>query len=396
MYLLVFIPEESNKGQSLINKTAYSSYQQKSQPAFGCRLMTFMVPQSAKGQQSDEFIRQCLLESNNSLKNQAKSHRNVRDGVNDAMTLEELSGVLNEEGNPHGWGILGYLNNKLVGSPQKSIKSAETDPKYDKAVDTLIKEKPDIILAHIRLDTSKKIAINNNHPFLNGAWSFEHNGTVFIKDSEVLQDKLKEYQNKYNISAKGTTDSEQCFNYFLGKLKDYNVDTTVSGQDKSLVLKAFADTIRDIKVNTREKDKSLTGTLTNLEGNIDYLPLINFIASDGENVYAYRKGLNLFLGEYKLPNGQSDFIIASENIQPDGGTGKIKWIEIPNDTILSLSKLSDGSIKPVLADLSDVLAGKLPVSLSSMNDSPVDRFLTSIQHSPNAQKLFDFLNKEGN
>lgn len=68
------------------------------------------------------------------------------------------------------------------------------------------------VLAHVRRATVGEPKISNTHPFVDGRWSFIHNGTVpnFDKIRPRLQEVLSAKQLK---AIKGDTDSEHIFHY---------------------------------------------------------------------------------------------------------------------------------------------------------------------------------------
>lgn len=67
-----------------------------------------------------------------------------------------------------------------------------------------------LFLAHVRASTSGSTARENCHPFLNGRWSFMHNGCV--KDFARLERRLESHlSNMLYQRREGATDSELLF-----------------------------------------------------------------------------------------------------------------------------------------------------------------------------------------
>ena len=171
--------------------------------------------------------------------------------------------------NPDGWGIGNYENNstKVFKEGISAIESNE--------LPTLSKEViSKIIIAHVRKASDKKKAppsVENSHPFQYNNWMFAHNGSV---DKGHLLEIL---DDKYKKNIKGQTDSEIFFYWILQCInKQGNV-------------------IGGIKKAVSEVKK-------------EYYTALNFLLSDGANLYAFRcaKINETYYSLYKLIRNTSD------------------------------------------------------------------------------------------
>ncbi len=74
------------------------------------------------------------------------------------------------------------------------------------------------VLAHVRRATIGEPKIDNTHPFVDGRWSFIHNGTIpnFEKLRPILNAELPQERRE---AIRGDTDSEHIFHY-LRSLQD--------------------------------------------------------------------------------------------------------------------------------------------------------------------------------
>ena len=73
-------------------------------------------------------------------------------------------------------------------------------------------------------------------------------------------------------------------------------------------------------------------------------------------ILAFRHGNDLFLGAKTLHNGQKEYIISSERVKRFDKS--IKWLEIPQNYLLTISKGQKGELVPVLDPISDFIKDK--------------------------------------
>jgi len=163
--------------------------------------------------------------------------------------------------NPDGWGIGWYEEGKpKIFKEGISALDSNKFPTFSKEV------KSKIIITHVRRGTVGEPSEKNSHPFQYGNWIFAHNGSV---DREYLLSQLKE---EYKNNLKGETDSEVYFYYLLQYIKES--DDIVEGIKKAI-------------------DKIIKSSYTGL----------NFLLSDGNNLYAFRYPQDYSL--YKLKRDPS-------------------------------------------------------------------------------------------
>ncbi|MBY0403006.1 MAG: class II glutamine amidotransferase, partial [Cyanobacteria bacterium] len=255
---------------------------------------------------------------------------------------------------------------------KSSLPAFEASASFDEAVNQMLKTSPKMVLAHIRLAAPqcKEVVTVNNHPFQYEKWNFMHNGIVTGAFQPTIQNALQEMypaeksQSNGNTKTlpikgpKGTTDSEASLYYWMGLMqKKYgSVDSQVVG--KAQVRQSFADAIHDLIQASPPIYSDLKGSVLNIQGKIQVAPSMNFVASDGNLLLAFRKGAKLYLGMRRVPGqpakslSSQEYILSSEPIQPGKGFARIQWLDIPEEMILTLSRGASGAIEPELYPLS--------------------------------------------
>ena len=193
--------------------------------------------------------------------------------------------------NPHGWGIGYYKNSKPV--VEKHGESAF----YSNRFDELVKEvKSKIFIAHVRYASSGSAYSDKNaHPFVFKNWIFAHNGTI---NKERILKLLKLPYNK-NFTSE-PIDSEIYFRYVIQCIEENS------------------DIYEGIKLAVNEVVRDSSGA--------------NFLLSDGEKLYAFRLGKELYyllrdptllnvisnetkaLIESKAPTNEKAILISSEKL----------------------------------------------------------------------------------
>lgn len=308
----------------------------------------------------DDAVRKECLETNpESLKSQSTPQGNIqRNGVTEPFNCEDLFKIYQKEGNPDGWGVSAHFRNYHVPFIKKSKNSAATDPEYDKTIESLISEHPKVILAHIRLASPecKPVSEKNAHPFTYKNWSFEHNGFMGGALKPEIQDKIK--GSNYFLLAdrpKGNTDSESTFYYFLAKLKSQfrTTDTEKIGIENTK--KVFAETLVELFDKTDQKFWDLDGSVMDVKGKLDLSPACNIITSDGNMMMAFRKGHALYLGRFTNSQGEKQYIVSSETVQPKDNNVKIDWLDIPDGHMVVVSKNEQGVLQPEFTPLSEIV-----------------------------------------
>ena len=247
------------------------------------------------------------------------------------------------------------------------LQEKETDPayaskNYDNAVKQVLNKPSPIIVAHIRLDGNKSYpGINNIQPFTYKNWSMMINGRVEINESTKLLNDLNKYDKKYSLKPTGTVGDEKALYYFLGKMKDNNLnleDPNLKVQD---IQHSYAEAINDINTAIPYITQKINGKIMNITGEIETSPAFNIITSNGNILMAYANGPKLFVGAYKLNNGEKEYIISSEVIQPRQNqfNKNIEWSEIPKGHILTLYKNNKDEIVAEIKPLKKLLQEEL-------------------------------------
>ena len=216
-----------------------------SAPKFGCRFFTYMTPKPYAGQ--DRFLRGCLLDGRNSLRDQAA--RAVPEV--DREHHKNWENLIMTSGQPDAWGMAAYSPVTPAPSIYRRATMASDDPVFNMVARSLgLAKQPsspfrwlrkhvarftpsrqpvpvpgaapgypvETLLAHVRVGPNR--ILENAHPFRHGEWSFIHNG--FVPDP-VIQRLESDIENKYQavLGAKpqGTTDTERVFYYLLGRMQ---------------------------------------------------------------------------------------------------------------------------------------------------------------------------------
>jgi predicted glutamine amidotransferase len=148
--------------------------------------------------------------------------------------------------NPHGWGLGWYEN----GNAQRFVEPLPADKSRNFGPVTNSVESA-VVLGHVRYASHGLPAEQNCHPFQHGKWLFAHNGSVGNYDK--LRRRLS---HDHAAAIKGETDSEVYFHWLLQNIE-------------------------------RDGGNFAAGVKAALSGVEDYTGL-NFVLSDGENLYAYR------------------------------------------------------------------------------------------------------------
>jgi predicted glutamine amidotransferase len=326
--------------------------------ATACRLEAIMIPKTqneAVQKKASMVIKEGLLSSSNSLLAQSKKRPKTHQSheKNPIYDLEDLSGLVRAIGSPDGWGFVGYgLSDGELTQPwvQKSALPAEHDPNYSKAVEKLQQSRPHLVMAHVRqTDNPKSVAIQNVHPFVFQNWSLMHNGTIHGAFAQSTLDKIASHNNELLGGPKGQTDTERVFYYFLSILLEKYGTTDSSKLSTEQVQAAFRQAMLDLIAVSPAKSKPIKDSLFSLDGSLQTLPSCNVIISDGQHIYAFRRVLNLFLGENDLGHGEKLYVVSSERIEAP--SKHWKWLLIPENHFVTLSRNSNGSIQATLGSL---------------------------------------------
>ncbi len=182
--------------------------------------------------------------------------------------------------NYHGWGYAHFQRNKWIveNEPIMALRS-------EKAGEIIINPhmfEGKLFISHIRYSSEVNQTIENTHPFMielfDKNWVFAHNG--HLKKRKMLEDMQKGFlqTSLENYQPKGESDSELAFCIIMEETR---------------------------KIGKRATDREIIDKLNEIAGRIAEYGSFNFILSDGEKMYAYRKGNTLYYVERKPPYSEA-------------------------------------------------------------------------------------------
>lgn len=229
----------------------------------------------------------------------------------------------------HGWGLVTYEDG-MPTIDQQAWAAYHGEHFSRAAARTWSKT----VLAHVRRATVGEPCIENTHPFVDGKFSFAHNGTVpRFKDIRPLI--LEQTSPTQRAAIRGDTDSEHLFRHIL-TLRDENPDNTL------------ADNLRLVVENVEN-------WIAMIDGNLKVG--LNLVISDGNNSAGTRWGRSLFRVERKgiydceicgfphihhSPNREHQaVVIASEPITHE------HWVEIPERSLWTIGAEATIAIEPL-------------------------------------------------
>lgn len=141
----------------------------------------------------------------------------------------------------------------------------------------------EILVSHIRKKTVGPTRLENTHPFTRDGWVFAHNGT--IAESAVLAPATS---RRRAAEITGDTDSERYFAWLLSAID------RAGGAPSGC---ALGDGARQTRQGRRARiERALASAVAQL-GRWPHLGPWNFLLSDGEVLYAHRRGRALFVLE---------------------------------------------------------------------------------------------------
>lgn len=166
-----------------------------------------------------------------------------------------------------GWGVATHLAEPGADwRVQRSTRCACNDDRFEGMVEGA---RGRVLIAHVRQKSVGTIALENTHPFRNGAWVFAHNGT--IKDLEYL---LASTSARRKEQQRGSTDSELFFSWLLTRFDEAGIDSS--------------------RASPEQVDRVLRSATSRATSRPDF-GTVNFLLSNGSTLYAHRFGRELFL-----------------------------------------------------------------------------------------------------
>ncbi len=176
--------------------------------------------------------------------------------VIDSQSLKSLSRYSNTDG----WGLV-YYNNGIV--VHRGQPSAYLDSNYNIRANELAESGKSVALGHVRQRSSGATAIPNPHPFVRGDWSFCHNGGL---SKNLLKELIGTALSDYTPTVGNNWD-----------------DTDVVDSDLYMVY---------ILVNIVQNDGDVLSGIRDVAKNLPS-GQANFLLSNGEHIWAFKKGLPL-------------------------------------------------------------------------------------------------------
>lgn len=182
-----------------------------------------------------------------------------------------------------GWGIAAYDD----GTPARIRKPVwvREDTTF---LPRLRRVRSRAVLVHVRRATRGAITLENTHPFVHGRWAFAHNGTIVNRVTLAAREWLRP-------ATEGQTDSEVFFHLLLH------------------FIAAEGDVVR----GTRAAVRWILG--------ISETARLNFVLTDGEHVYAYRRGHTLYHFVAHTPQGVVEGV-ASDPLEAGWRTLRRDWL----------------------------------------------------------------------
>lgn len=325
-------------------------------PRFGCRLFAFMTESKSPGPEQDRLVRELLLDNPNAIKLQSAprvQHPLQWLFTNPISRMDILKRAL--KGNGDGWGVAAYPENAPV-FHKVSMKAAHTDKQYDAAVGDLIQQHPRTFMVHLlKNGEGRSPDLRNLHPFVYQQWTGMLNGGLKGALRHAWKQINEQYGPVLGTVNQGTTSGEAGFYLFLGRMKEQygTVNTEEIGLEN--VRQGFAQMAQEMLVRSQCIFEPFENVL---EGG-PYLGApkgsANFIFSDGQHVFAFRHGRTLFLGRRTLADGTHEVMVASEPSAPSSYTRGLVWTEIPEDTVVVLSRDKNGRIGVTFNHLEEIV-----------------------------------------
>jgi glutamine amidotransferase len=221
-------------------------------------------------------------------------------------------GALSRE-HPDGWGVAVFDEAKGWAT-QKRPLSAFSDPRFGEVAG---QSRGQVLVAHVRRRTVGPVSPENTHPFERGPWVFAHNGTI----DEI--DVLRAAASPSRLAdVRGTTDSEVFFAYLLTHLDLARAEGGRGSPGDEAAALALA--LR--KVASRAT-----------------FGAANFLLSDGETLYAFRRGRTLHLLE-RSPDEEP------RGVAPSPETGAAlegRWTARRHAVLVASEAITDEAWAPV-------------------------------------------------
>jgi predicted glutamine amidotransferase len=340
-------------------------------PQFGCR-MAATISSGDGGLTQDSFQRKLYLED---LPSRTFVQRNTgRDGKRNPFNFEDLiHGIVIP--NTDGHGFAAYKNGSLLKyyrspSPMAEIQDGKmvVNSGYSKRVQQTLEQHPDVMIGHVRGKSGTSACLENTHPFKykigDDTWSLVHNGSgnaaKSVESTSLVQSELG------FVTQENTTWTEVSFLNFMSRLNQERRKLQQADSKTELgnecIKRIFAETVSDLdnhspvvnplRSKTNPNQLGLVNPeikFFNLHGAVQHAPSSTFITTNGKLTLAVSSQRVLHLGKVQYPNGEYDYVLASEI--PADSPKNCNWLVLPPHHILSIEKLDDGQLKATIEPL---------------------------------------------
>ncbi len=214
--------------------------------------------------------------------------------------------TLSEE-HPHGWGIAVFDARQRGWSVQKSPACARRDQRFSEAAAGSTGHS---LVAHVRKRTVGPVGLHNTHPFRRGGWVFAHNGT--IEDTTELRARTSPGRL---AEVQGETDSELLFAHLLTLMDEVG---PASGCAQGRVADVIRKAVRDLLAHPG-------------------LGAANFLLSNGDLLFAFRRGRSLFV----LERGPDDPVRESRRSPETGASIDTRWTARRRAVLVASEAITD-------------------------------------------------------
>ncbi len=267
----------------------------------------------------------------------------------------------------HGWGIAVYENRFPL------VSREAWDAYHNEAFrDAAARVYSKTVIAHVRRATVGGTSIDNTHPFVDGEWSFAHNGTIPNFES-IRTRMLGAMSPAHRDAIAGETDSEHLFRLFLSRLDE----------GAGTVEDAMTNAAIDVITWCREVDAAARIGL-------------NVIATNGRELLGLRWGRTLYHVERigvsdceicryphiltRQPDGYRALVVASEPL-----THGETWAVVPDGSVFAATGECALRCRPLGPTPDTPDTGDAPTMAAPVRTTLIDEFM--VDHRALAEGL---------
>ncbi len=323
---------------------------------FGCRMFGYITPHPDAG--DDAFLKQCLLDGGNAMKRQSQlpfaAPGDPAQGF-DSQHHEVKNPLLPQKS---GWGMAWFQ--QVAKQDTTTIEKRQSthlpwrDPQFTQAAREAAASRPKVVLNHLR-ESFEPASQAHLHPFQFGNWALMHHGDLSAKLVLHLKKTLADLKTDARIPQPKTNSDTELLACFLaarllqqgGSLDTRAIERQSPGLTQRIVrdsvneliqspgIQSLGDVFRSLKNTTASNAGSHPGSL-------------NLIFSDGNQLLAtqYLRSTTPFLhvGTHRNARGETDFVIATQVMQPQSGE-RIHWQAVKPRQMISLRPNGAGQLQ---------------------------------------------------